>query len=355
MAIGSNYVRILQLLLLLNASIAFGQSIICSSCNKEVEGDYLKIGNKYFHPDHFVCDYCKKLLPDRFMSDNSKYYHSECYAEVKGLKCEYCKKIIADEYMISQNKKYHKRCYEQISPKCRICDKTLVGTFSVDYYGNKYHSYHENEFPRCTCCHRLISKSITNGGRNYSDGRSICNICFSDAIFDQGRISGLLEKVRSKLSSMGIPIPSSQISISGVSVTELKRVAGDYFSDDVKGFCETSILTTNKNQTKYSHKIYILNGLPAINLESIIAHELLHVWIAQNTKRVLSKSVTEGSCNYVSYLYLVSQNSTLLVKQLIDKIEKDPSPVYGGGFRTIRNKFANKSISLFLSYLRNGE
>jgi len=154
---------------------------------------------------------------------------------------------------------------------------------------------------------------------------------------------------------MGIPIPSSQISISGVSVTELKRVAGDYFSDDVKGFCETSILTTNKNQTKYSHKIYILNGLPAINLESIIAHELLHVWIAQNTKRVLSKSVTEGSCNYVSYLYLVSQNSTLLVKQLIDKIEKDPSPVYGGGFRTIRNKFANKSISLFLSYLRNGE
>jgi len=187
---------------LLNASIAFGQSIICSSCNKEVEGDYLKIGNKYFHPDHFVCDYCKKLLPDRFMSDNSKYYHSECYAEVKGLKCEYCKKIIADEYMISQNKKYHKRCYEQISPKCRICDKTLVGTFSVDYYGNKYHSYHENEFPRCTCCHRLISKSITNGGRNYSDGRSICNICFSDAIFDQGRISDF--KVEKKGEEFGL-------------------------------------------------------------------------------------------------------------------------------------------------------
>ncbi len=268
MAISVNYIRILQLVLMLNVSIILGQSIICFSCNKEVEGDYLKVGNKYFHPDHFVCDYCKKPLPAKFMSDNSKYYHSECYAEVKGFKCEYCKKVITNEYMISNNKKYHKSCFEQISPKCKVCEKTLVGTFSVDYYGNKYHSYHENKFPRCTCCNRLITKSITSGGRDYSDGRSICNICFADAIFDQGRISGLLEKVRNKLSSMGISISSAQISISGVSQIELKKVAGDYFSDGVKGFCETNILTTNRSQTKYSHKIYILNGLPAINLES---------------------------------------------------------------------------------------
>ncbi|MDP3583075.1 MAG: LIM domain-containing protein, partial [Ignavibacteria bacterium] len=257
MLINVNQFRILQLLFILNASILFGQSVICTSCNKEIEGDYIKVGNQYFHPEHFVCDYCKKPLPAKFMSDNSKYYHSECYAEVKGLICEYCKKFITDEYMNSNNKKYHKVCYEQISPKCRVCDKTLVGTYSVDYYGNKYHSYHESEFPRCTCCNRLISKSITNGGRNYPDGRRICNICFPDAIFDQARITGLLEKVRSKLSSMGISISSAQISISGVSQLELKKVAEDYFSNDVKGFCETSILTTNKNQTKYSHKIYI--------------------------------------------------------------------------------------------------
>ena len=133
----------------------------------------------------------------------------------------------------------------------------------------------------------------------------------------------------------------------------MKRVAGDYFSDDVKGFCETSILSSNKIQTKYSHKIYILNGLPAINLESIIAHELLHVWIAQNTKRELSKSVTEGSCNYISYLYLATQDSTQLAKLLIYEIENDPSPVYGGGFRTIKNRFTGKAISELLNYLKN--
>lgn len=354
MGVPGNYIRILQLILMLNLSVIFGQSINCSSCNKEVDGDYLKVGNKYFHPEHFVCDYCKKPLPAKFMSDNSKYYHSECYAEVKGLICEYCKKFIADEYMISNSKKYHKSCFEQISLKCKVCEKTLVETFSVDYYGNKYHSYHESEFPRCTCCSRLITKSITSGGRNYSDGRSICNICFADAIFDQGRIRGLLEKVRSKLSSMGISIPSSQISISGVSVTELKRVAEDYYSNNVKGFCETNIITTNKNQTIYSHRIYILNGLPAVNLESIIAHELLHVWIAQNTKRELSKSVTEGSCNYISYLYLATQNPTVLSKQLIDEIENDPSPVYGGGFRAIKSKFSSKTVSELLNYLKSG-
>ena len=347
------YIGILQLLFILNAPVILGQSIICTSCNKEIESDYLKVGNKYYHPDHFVCEYCKKPLPEKFMSDNSKFYHSECYAEVKGLKCDLCKKAITDEYMIKNNKKYHKSCYEQISPKCRVCDKTLVGTFSVDYYGNKYHSHHVNEFPRCTSCSRLITKSITNGGRNYPDGRSICNICFPDAVFDQGRISGLLEKVRTKLSAMGISISSSHISIKGVSVTELKKVAGGSFSEDVKGFCKSSIITTNNARAKYSHNIFVLNGLPAINLESIIAHELMHVWISQNTKRELSKSVAEGSCNYISYLYITAQNSTQLTKLLIYEIENDPGPVYGGGFRTIKSRFLGKTVNEFLSSLRH--
>lgn len=347
-----NQILIILLLILLSISAIYGQTIVCSGCGKEIEGDYLTVANKYFHPEHFVCDFCKKPLPDRFMSYNSKYYHSECYSEVKGLKCDYCKKIITGEYMVSQSKKYHKDCFEQVLPKCKVCDKSLSGTFSVDFYGNKYHSQHESEFPRCTCCNRLITKTITNGGRKYSDGRSICNICFADAVFDQGRIAGLLEKVRNRLSSSGITISSSQISISGISVTELKKVAGDYYSDNVKGFCETEILTSGNQRTKYSHKIYVLNGLPAINMESIIAHELMHVWFAQNTKRQHPKSVVEGSCNFISYIYLQSQNFSMLTKQLVEEIENDPSPVYGNGFRKIKSEFYGRNISELLNYLK---
>lgn len=350
MTASTSFLKVLSLIFFLNIATALGQNTVCSYCNREIEGDYIKVGNRYFHTNHFLCDYCKKPLSEKFMSENSKYYHSECYAEVKGLKCDYCKKAITDEYMISQNKKYHKTCYEQISPKCKVCEKTLIGTYSVDYYGNKYHTYHENEFPRCISCNRLITMSITSGGRNYSDGRSICNICFAEAIFDQGRISGLLEKVRSKLSQMGISISSAQISIRGVSLIELKEVAGDYFSENVKGFCETSMETSGKNRTRYSHNIYVLNGLPATNIESIIAHELMHVWLAQNTKQTQSKSVTEGSCNYVSFLYL-AQSSASLTKQLMEEIENDPSPVYGGGFRAIKKRFYDKTVSEFLNFL----
>ncbi len=336
---------------LLSAAFLHAQSNICFTCKREIVGDYVKVGENVFHPDHFICDYCKKPLPDKFMTEKQKYYHIECYQEVMGWKCEYCKEPITNEYIVSQSKKYHRECFDKVSPKCAVCGKTLSGTFLVDYYGNKYHTTHENEYPRCTSCNRLISESLTKGGKKYSDGRSICNICYIVAIFDNGRISGLLEKVRTWLGGIGISISSSSLSVKGVSLSELKKEAGNYYSSNVKGFCASDIYSSSKSGTRYSHTIYVLNGLPALNIESIIAHELMHVWITENIKAKLTSSVIEGSCNYAAYLYLkqqVDQSS----QKLIDEIEDDPSTVYGDGFRIIKNRFGSKTISEFLNYLR---
>jgi hypothetical protein len=343
--------RVLFVLFFFNAAWFKAQNNVCPTCKKEIEGNYIKVGDKSFHPDHFLCDYCKKPLPDKFMKENHKYYHIECYQELMGLKCEYCQKPINNEYLVSQNKKYHKECFDKISPKCSVCGKNLSGTISVDYYGNKYHLIHENEYTRCTSCNRLVTEALTKGGKKYSDGRSICNLCYPEAIFDNGRISGLLEKVRSSISTLGISISTSSLSVKGVSLTELKNEAGEFYSKNVKGFCSSEIYSSSKSGTKYSHTIFVLNGLPAANIESIIAHELMHVWIAQNVKKKLSSSVTEGSCNYVAYLYLKKQSDQNILK-LIDEIENDPSPVYGEGFRIIKNRFSGKTVTEFLNYLR---
>lgn len=328
------------------------QNLICFTCNKKIESEYLVVGNKHFHPEHFVCGYCKKKLPETFISENNIFYHDECYTQLKGLTCDYCKKIIKDEYIVYQSKKFHKDCYQEVLPKCNICEKSLTGTFSVDFYGNQYHSFHEKEYLRCTSCNRLITNLLTNGGKDYTDGRSICNICYPEAIFDVVRISGLLEKVRIKLNSFGISTSSGNIKIKGVNLIELKKVSGNSFSKSVKGFCETTSERIGLSKAKYTHTIYVLNGLPSSRIEGIIAHELMHVWINQNTSRKQSNKIIEGSCNYIAYLYLLEQNQSLSVKQLISEIENDPSSLYGDGFRVIKDMFHKKGVLQLLKYLK---
>lgn len=328
------------------------QKKICYSCDKTIDNDYLLVENKYYHPSHFVCTFCKKQLFDEFVSEDDGFYHDDCYSMAKGLICDYCNKLIKNEYLILNNNKYHKTCYSEVLPKCSLCDKPLVSNYMVDFYGNKYHPQHNNELSRCVACNRLISEKLTNGGNTYSDGRHICNICYSDAIHDDGRISGLFEKVRTKLAEIGLQLPFSNIKIKGVSVVELRKVSGGYFSKGVKGFCETISESINGSKTKQIHHIYVLNGLPAASIEAIIAHELMHVWIYRNTKRNHSKAITEGSCNYISFLYLSAQKQSLFIKQLIKEIESDPSPDYGDGFRTIKSRFINKNISEMINFLK---
>ncbi|KAF0153331.1 MAG: zinc ion binding protein-like [Ignavibacteria bacterium] len=336
----------------MSLNTSYSQNLVCHTCFKAIEGNYVIAENRYFHPEHFVCDYCKKKLPGKFISDNSQLYHEKCYLKVKGLICELCKNEITSEYIIFNKSKYHQLCYEEVLPKCSVCEKSLTGTYSIDFYGNKYHNKHESEFARCAACNRLVTKKLTNEGKKYLDGRSICNICYPNVIFDNARISGLFEKVRIKLISFGISIPSENIKVKGVNLVDLKKVSGSSFAKGVKGFCETNTERIGRSKPKYSHTIFVLNGLPSENIESIIAHELMHVWIAQNTKRNHSKKITEGSCNYVSYFYLLSLRQSTYVKQLIEEIESDPSSVYGDGFREIRSKFNKKSVHEFLNYLK---
>ena len=69
----------------------------------------------------------------------------------------------------------------------------------------------------------------------------------------------------------------------------------------------------------------------------MLAHELLHVW--QNEHRVsLPPKFSEGFCNlgtYLFYTYLNNELSTMLAERMM----KDPDPIYGEGFREVKQIF----------------
>ena len=91
--------------------------------------------------------------------------------------------------------------------------------------------------------------------------------------------------------------------------------------------------------------------MPLVLTESTIAHELMHVWLNDNTKNNHTNRVREGSCNYISYLYLKSLNQHE-ASDFMTMLEKDPDPIYGKGFLEIKSRYEGKEISELFNYLR---
>jgi hypothetical protein len=333
-----------------------GQDIVCYYCKSVIRGNYLVVDGKYYHPEHFLCAKCNKPINGSYQVKDGKYYHPDCAAEETRLICSYCNRVITGEYITSSGKVYHPECYKNnIVPKCSVCGQPLSGEYKVDIYGNRFHTIHLSELNKCDNCGRLICPQLAEGGISYGDGRHICNICYRKAVFTENDINDLLYKVMNKLNDLGLDVKNENVSIQGVNINELKRVSGTESFSELEGFCSSdanSELLNGKLQRKtFEHKIYVLNGIPSINLEAIIAHELMHSWTFQNTKNNQSSEVSEGSCNYISYLYLLG-SSNPDVQYMLKRMEQNPDPIYGRGYLKIKERFGGQPLSALLAYLK---
>jgi len=344
------------ILFLLAVPVINGQSKkICVACNKPVGGKYLIVEGNVYHPEHFICAKCGKKIEGPYSKVEGKYYHPSCYSDEAGLVCAQCGKNIDGEYLISGDKKYHRECYDNfVLPRCAVCSLPLKGSYTVDSYGNKYHSAHLSELSKCDCCDRLISKGITGGGKDLPDGRHICNICFATSVITQRDIERELDLVAQRLIGMGININPNKISVAGVDRNGLRKRTESY-TDKMQGYCdsktEKEFLNNRLIKKTDSHTIYVLSYLPRTGLESVLAHELMHSWIYENTSNKHTDKIREGACNFVSFLYLKELHSKESL-DFLNKLEKNPDPVYGDGFRDIKKRFENRPVREFLSFLK---
>ena len=357
----------------------------CRFCGKLITGSYLEVHGYYYHPEHFLCNACEKPIQGEFNKDGVSFYHPTCFIDVKGLRCASCDQIITGEYFEANDKKYHPTCYrdnilprcgwcdepiednyfdsdgkqyhdwcyrDHILPKCDICGKPLEERYLEDAFGNKYHSQHTAEFPTCDNCGRLISDRTSRSGVTYSDGRHICTLCFQSAIKNIDAYYRSFDKVNQVLGKMGFQVDLSQVDIKPVDRDQLKSIAGRDYTDQLRGYCNTRTQFLNGNLTERSHTIYILNDVPELTIESTMAHELMHIWIVQNTNIDHQAILEEGSCNYLSYLYLSEYNnpdSAYLIRHLMESSD----PVYGEGFRRVRERFGQRPLNMLFDYLKN--
>ncbi len=298
------------------------------------------------------CDYCKKQLKESYIKLEGKLYHKECYESNVAPVCHQCGKIINGHYIIATDKKYHKSCYNRyIADSCDVCGQPIYGEYLLNYWGHKYHSQHKNEFPLCRYCGRLICDRLTQGGVKYSDGRSICSLCYTTSINDRNQINSALKEIIDELQTHRITIDYKNITTELVSVNELARIMGSSYNNYAQGTMRlTEQLENGVMKSRYIN-IYILFGMPRVRFLSVLAHELTHVWIKLNCDKLPLK-VEEGTANLISYLILKRIGNSE-AEYIIKSLMSDDDPVYGDGFRKAKERFDRMGLNNYLSYLEH--
>jgi hypothetical protein len=293
-----------------------------------------------------VCAACGQVIREAYFETGGKFYHSRCF------RCEYCKKPIEGAFTVYRAKNYHTPCFDNnIALRCAVCGGIVQGQYLLDYWGNAYHPRHKNDVLQCDFCQRFIVGPLMNEMKRFDDGRSLCSICAASSVTSIREARAILLDAADKLRSVGVDVDPDRVELSLVGDEELARIAGSR-SNDTKGFTDYWVSKSLFGKVNgETIKVYLLYGMPRVQLASTAAHELMHVWQFRKGRLDQDAAVSEGSCNLASYIVL-RKIGGLETEFVIDGMIRDPDPVYGEGFRRAKAYTEEKGIAPWLRLLK---
>lgn len=328
--------RKIFLFLLLPAAVALQGSTVpqCSQC-----GEYIRPGQSYLRMN-------SKILCSR-----------KCQLEVMP-RCAQCQKPIepGKRYLVSQKKPYCSRnCLSRIMPECTVCSRR---SFNGGIYAGD-HSYFA--CPDCMKLPRCFSCTIpVKGGKALPDGRHICPRCLKTAVTHQDTALHCFRHVRNVLrQQLRISTPHritfslvdqptlhhlstknthrrKQPGGSAAQETTLTEQGLFRFDGIIREYIRGGTFrkkTVRRTVTDARYSIYVLDHLSRERMEYVMAHELAHDYLSEHFPGIPVPWIQEGFAEYIGYLY----NKHCKRDHLNIRLEKNPDPVYGEGFRKIRS------------------
>ena len=292
-----------------------------------------------------VCPACGEAVASNAFSTRGAVYHPDCF------RCAQCKRSISGTYSEYKGKNYHNDCFERhVALKCALCSGIIRGEYLQDFWGNSYCMRHEQDAPVCDSCGRFISDETTGGGVRYDDGRFVCKLCHPKSMTDIDEILDLVHDVAKQMRSLGMKVDYDGIRIHLIGRDEMQKLSGHH-SEGLRGFTDyrEDFRVFGKSHDR-AMDMYLLYGMPRMELISTIAHELGHVWQFNRGRFRNDRAWNEGSCNYAAYLVLAKypgRESSFFRASL----SRDDDSVYGEGFRRVKNLAEAEGTKGWLRYL----
>lgn len=266
-------------------------------------------------------------------------------------RCDVCKEHLREKPMRAGESIFHKSCFH-----CLVCKKNFRGGESIqrDQWGGLAHLNHGNQLVKCDSCSKFFSRKQAQPRQLFNDGRSSCVTCYKDGIFENKLLDAVHERVKPVMRELGMTEPIGSLRLSLVDRHYLNSEA---LKINAKGNLRGLTLTKYKitrtgtrTQTSFDHKIFVLHGLPHIECVAVLAHELAHVWLNERFIEASPPEI-EGFCNLVSDFALDKEKSKLstIIKE---NMHQSQSPIYGAGYRKMKNQLATLGWPSLLSSLK---
>jgi hypothetical protein len=339
-----------------------GRIIVCAHCgDPDKEETFVTYKGKTYHSSCareqvVTCAYCEEPTEeDTFVDYEGKDYHRSCFRKYI-VPCAFCGNQIRDEtYTTSKGKKYHSSCYEEfVALRCTLCREKIEGTYIAGYWGDTYHPSHKTDSPSCDFCGRFLRTPLEGGAVRYDDGRYLCGSCHASAVTTEKQVKDLAFEVSERLRRFGIDVDVDKISIQVVGAEKMGQI--NYYSQHkLTGSTTCREVVEAPGRTTYEYiQVYILYGMPRVQMTAVIAHELMHVWQLLNGRLKIYQTLAEGSCQYASYLVL-EEIPGGMSEYVIHTITEDKDKVYSEGFRRVSRYVEANGISSWLTLLKNND
>ena len=332
---------------------------ICSRCQKRLGSQAVRTGSKQYHPHCFICDHCKKPLEKTFYPRGERLYHQGCHDKLFIPRCDHCGQSIQGKYTHDEHGRYHLDCYSQRHGlTCAICSESIQGKYLYDHWGNKTHAEHgDGAVRQCHVCARLMSATAAQGGRVLLDGRALCSECHSSEVSTFQEIQSAKLDVIEQMHQAGFEYIPDYIK---VELSQDQQLLNQRMQASPTGNIHGFTRTSQRNIPGYGlileHSISVLSGLPRVAFMSVLAHELLHVWIHENKLGHLSHAEVEGFCNLGAALILnkaLDSKDAPLAEVLLRRMAEDKDLAYGEGYRAMAWRLENSTWRELIAILKN--
>lgn len=308
------------------------------------------------------CAVCGKGIRGRYLKVDGKSYCSQgCYEKTLP-HCSVCGKVCSGSYLGSgKNIFCSQSCYESTLPGCALCEAKLKGKFFMleTPDGPRRYCPECAALPRCFSC-RLPAR----GGVTLPDGRVCCGECRKTALTDPAGMTALFEETRAKVSSiLGSRTPCRlYFLVADRPMLEAKN-GGKSIADEKPGTEELGLYSYEKNSQQLFRddrlvgervlsercSVYVLDNLPRGRFIETAAHEIAHDWMKHYAPQVESEVLREGFAEYIASLV----NQAGGRPELNRRMELNPDPVYGGGYRAVRDAVRELGLPAVLQNLRS--
>lgn len=332
----------------------------CNFCGQPVQGEYALRKQRVYHPKCVSqagkrrrCAHCQQSVTENWITFAAQLYHESCYRSAVQPHCQQCGLKIEKAYHQDDAGYYHVNCYEQHKmPSCDNCGQALKGEYLQDIWGNRCHKEHAGQrTAQCHVCARLIGPRTSHGGLHYADGRQVCGICRLSEVTEVAQIEHAKDEVLAHLSAVGFDYIPRYISVSFADKRRLNQRLGVSQRANSHGLTRT--VERQQGSLRYvEHSIYVLYGLPRVLFHGVLAHEMIHVWLNEKGLHSWPEADIEGFCNLGTAL-IYQQDGSPLADVLLQRMQQDPHPVYGDGFRKMNKHLQQLGWSGLLSAMQN--